>query len=490
MTTGTPDDSVSAGSWLGRAFVLLRELRGLTQYVLGRRAGVKPDAVKEIETGSRRPRPATRARLLFALRASPLALEVAGGLLRFLARGAAGAADLRVARHRAARRWGESEGSVADLWSRAAHPRRSGPAPASAAVAPAGVRARAEVLLERLQRHPPEGRRALVQESREFRGWALSERLCAESAEASPRCGVEALEWAELALIAARRAPDAPGWCPELEADAWAHVGNARRVCGDLLAADAAFREAKNLRMQRCSPSPLDKARALDLEASLRRAQRHLREAHELLDRAEALARGDRARSRILILRGKTLEEERKYDEAVECLLGARALVEAAGDQRLRWVLLLNLSDYFTNLGQHAEAEALLPEVRGLTRALGNPLDQLRLLWVKGRIFAGTGRPDEAIEALRQVRREFLDRGIAYDAALVTLELAIVLLEQGRQNGEVLELADEVAGVCKAQGVARETLAAIEVFLEAAKREAVTLDLARQILEEVRRVGR
>jgi hypothetical protein len=121
---------------------------------------------------------------------------------------------------------------------------------------------------------------------------------------------------------------------------------------------------------------------------------------------------------------------------------------------------------------------------------LGNDLDRVRLLWIEGRIFAGTGRPEEAVAALRQVRREFLDRGSAYDAALVTLELAIVLLEQGRQNGEVLELADEVAGVCKAQGVARETLAAIEAFLEAAEREAVTAKLVRQVLERVRRVGR
>jgi tetratricopeptide (TPR) repeat protein len=483
---------MTRNSVLGRAFVLLRELRGLTQGALSRRARVHPAAVKKLEEGGSRPRPATRARLLFALRASPLALEVAGDLLKFLGFGtAAGAADLRFL-VRAVRRWGGSGAPLRKLVLGAARPGLipDWPAHLPLAETPSAARQRAEALLERLRRQPPEGQCALVEASREFRGWALCEALCAESERAAANSAAEALEWAGLALTASRRAPDAAGWRPALEAYAWAHVGNARRVDGDLPPANAAFARAAELRRQHGKPTPLDAARPLDLEASLRRDQRHLTESHELLDRAEALARTDYARSRVLLKRAKNLEEERKYEEALECLLGARPVVEATGDERLPWVLLLNLSDYLCNLGQHAEAEALLPEVRELTRALENPLDYLRLLWVEGRIFAGTGRPDEAVEALRQVRREFLDRGIAYDAALVTLELAVVLLEQGRQNGEVLELAAEVAGVCKAQGVARETLAAIEVFLEAAEREAVTAELARQVLERVRRVGR
>jgi tetratricopeptide (TPR) repeat protein len=476
-------------SVLGRAFALLRELRGLSRFALARRARASPGGVKAIESGSR-PRPATRARLLFALRASPLALEVARDLLRFLGLGsAAGAADLRLSLG-AVRRWAGGGASLRELVLGAALPHRRGPDRLPASEPPSAARQRAEALLERLRRHPAEGRRALVEASNELRGWALCERLYDESSKAAPRCAAEALEWAGLALTAARRAPDAPGWRPELEADAWAHVGNARRVGGDLLEADAAFVEAARLRRQPCDPSPLDRSRALDLEASLRRDQRRLREAHALLDRAEALARDDRARARVLLKRAKTLEEEQKYEEALDVLLGARPVVEATGDARLTCVFLYNLTDHLHQLGRHAETAGLLPEVRAVAARLGNDLDRVRLLWIEGRIFAGTGRPEQAVAALRQVRREFLDRGIAYDAALATLELAIVLLEQGRQNGEVLELAAEVAAVCKAQGVARETLAAIEVFLEAAEREAVTAELARQVLERVRRAGR
>ena len=46
----------------------------------------------------------------------------------------------------------------------------------------------------------------------------------------------------------------------------------------------------------------------------------------------------------------------------------------------------------------------------------------------------GTSAPGraEAAAALDQVRREFLDRRIAFDAAVASLELAVLYLEDGR----------------------------------------------------------
>ena len=134
------------------------------------------------------------------------------------------------------------------------------------------------------------------------------------------------------------------------------------------------------------------------------------------------------------------------------------------------------------HLGRYAEAEALLPEIRVLTMQLDNKLDSLRLRWLEGRVAAGLGRAEEALAALSQVRAGFVERGIAYDAALVTLELAVVHLEPGRTR-EVKALARQMAPIFKAQGVHRGALAALKLFCEAAEKEAATVELARRVVE-------
>ncbi len=123
-----------------------------------------------------------------------------------------------------------------------------------------------------------------------------------------------------------------------------------------------------------------------------------------------------------------------------------------------------------------------MPELRKLAAGVGKELDLVRLRWLEGRIAAGLGRRDEALTALSRVREEFVSREIAYDAALVSLELANLYLEEGRK-AEVRNLARQMMWIFHAQGVPREALAALRLFCEAAEREAVTLDLARRLAQ-------
>jgi hypothetical protein len=83
------------------------------------------------------------------------------------------------------------------------------------------------------------------------------------------------------------------------------------------------------------------------------------------------------------------------------------------------------------------------------------------------------------------VRAAFADRGIAYDTALVTLELAVLYLEQGR-TADVKALASETAWIFQAQGVGRELVATLRLFCEAAEQERVSVELARSCLEAFR----
>jgi hypothetical protein len=124
----------------------------------------------------------------------------------------------------------------------------------------------------------------------------------------------------------------------------------------------------------------------------------------------------------------------------------------------------------------------LLAEVRRLTLKLGKALDSLRLRWLEGRVAAGLGQRPEALAALSQVRAELAGRGIAYDAALATLELAVLYLEE-EQTGKVKTLARQMGPIFKAQGVHQEALVALRLFCQAAERETATIELARQVIE-------
>ena len=92
----------------------------------------------------------------------------------------------------------------------------------------------------------------------------------------------------------------------------------------------------------------------------------------------------------------------------------------------------------------------------------------------------------DAQEALTQVKADFTARGLAYDAALASLELAALYLEDER-TAEVRDLAREMAPIFQAQGVHREALAALRLFRQAAEREAVTLEMARRLVDYLER---
>ena len=80
------------------------------------------------------------------------------------------------------------------------------------------------------------------------------------------------------------------------------------------------------------------------------------------------------------------------------------------------------------------------------------------------------------------MRRYFTTKGIAYDAALASLEVAVLYLEEDR-TGEVKALAREMAPIFKAQGVHKEALASLRLFCEAASRGEATAELTRRVLE-------
>lgn len=340
---------------------------------------------------------------------------------------------------------------------------------------------------ERLRRLPPRERRALVEAEQELQNWALCERLCAESEKAAADEASRALELADLALRVAQFVPGEEEARSQIQGYAWAFVGNARRVASRLPEAEEAFKRSRVLRKVGVASDPelLDEACLLDLEASLCRDQRRFDEALVLHDRALQISNPSASVS-ILLNKSATQEQMGDFDAAITTLEKASAQVDGALEPRLLCVLRFNLVVNLIHQNRHDEAVTLLPKVRELALEIGNGLDLVRVVWLESRIFVGLGKREEAIASLEQVRSEFTAREIAYDAALVSLESAILYLEDGRTS-EVRILARRMLWIFRAQGVHREALAALKLFCEAAEREQATVNLARRVADYLER---
>jgi len=456
---------------LSSALGTLRTLRRLSRRAVALAAGIKPQALSDYEKGKQSPNRRTRERLAGALRVTPAFLEGLAALLPAIGLTAdQGTPPIGLVR------------VVLDL------AREADVLLSIDALRPAanpGERT-AQVLWERLRPYPTAERQAVISEVEEFRTSSLALLLCEESVAVAADDAGQSLELALLALFIAERMPGPDAWRWRLAGYVWAFVGNSYRVGGDLPAAEAAFLRSEELWQRGAAkPGSLRVTRLLDLKASLRREQRRLTEARALLNDALAADRGGAATGRLLIKRAKTLEELGDYEAAVADLRRALPLVDAEREPRLFWALRFNLLEALQLLGRNAEVETMLPGVQALTVRLGNDLDAVRLRWLEARLFAASGKTEEAVAAFEEVRDAFTARGIAYDAALVTLELAVFLLEQDR-TAEVKALVPELAPIFQAQGVAREWIATLQLFQEAVEREVITVDLARRFLADLR----
>lgn len=343
-------------------------------------------------------------------------------------------------------------------------------------------------LWRRLQSYPLSIQEALVREAREFQSWALCEHLCLESRNRASSNAALALQLGKLAAQVAELVPGEERWRSRLRGYALAFLANALRVQGDLRGAEETFIRSDELWQagEGCGVELLEESRRLDLKASLRRSQRRLPEALDLLDRALATDKRKAYTGHLLIKRAKTLEEMGELQAAITVLQEAEPFTGSEKDPRLFLCLKHNLADYLSKVGRYEEAESLLPEVSAICARLGNELDRIRLRWVEGRIADGLGRTGQAIEILTQVRGDFAARGMDYDTALVSLELATIFAREGRADS-VKALARHMAPIFQAQGVHREALAALALFRQAAESEEVTADLARQLLDYLHR---
>lgn len=265
----------------------------------------------------------------------------------------------------------------------------------------------------------------------------------------------------------------------ELYAQALAYAGNAIRVAGDPRAAVERFEHCRFLLRTVGGGDRLVRAEVDALEASLCHALRRQEGAQALLHRAvttylmlDNLSEAARALLKLAAVHfeaGNPSESLRVLDRIAD-------LVDAESEPQIHLYGQHARAICLCEMGDPQEAARILEASRGLYARHGDPLSLLRVAWVEGKIARGLGQLEEAEFHLLTARHGFQKEGIAYDAALVSLELAELYLEQ-RRTGEVKELAEEMVQEFLRQDVSREATAALMLFQDAATLEQVTVAL-------------
>lgn len=333
-----------------------------------------------------------------------------------------------------------------------------------------------------------------VEEDEDLHTWGLCQLLLKKSLGAVFEDPARSVDLANLAIKVAVHLGEAydPAWILDLRARAFAYLGNGRRVLGELRSAEDAFHKAERCLARSGTGNTHLQAEILDLKSSLRRAQRRLKEGVDLTDEALSLYRqnGDaHGIGKIILQKVKILEEMGKLDEAVALLQEIPAEIDPSSEPRLFAYARFNLVCAFILAGRFREAEELLSEVLGLFSGIAQPLDLVRLRWAEGNIALGFGRLGPAEAAFLEVRQEFLERRMGYDAALVSLDLARLYAQEGCKD-ELKRLARELMPIFEARDVHREAIVALLMFQRACEEDRLTVEMIQEIAGYLRRERR
>ena len=345
-------------------------------------------------------------------------------------------------------------------------------------------------LVAELSRWPfPEQRRMIREEAR-FHSAALVDVLLDQCSVVNQKDPAQSEETARLALDIADRiglADCGHVLANDLRARAWAYIGNTRRIFSDFRAAESAMAKAEAL-LEEGSGDPLERARVLDLKASLLRSQRRFDSALATIDQVISIYRRvheEHRQGRALISKAMILGYAGEQEKGISLFFQALDLIDTQKEPRLALVALNNLLIDLTELGRYDEASALVPEIHKFL-AQGTRADRLHVFWAEAQLESGRGQVESAEAKLHLVRGEFVAEGLGYDAAMASLDLAKIYLGQGR-TAETRQLAAEMHSIFISREIHREALVALVFFQKAAEQERATVQLVEEVTSYLRR---
>ena len=342
-----------------------------------------------------------------------------------------------------------------------------------------------EEMLQELMSHSPEQRVILVENSERFKSVELCQLALDRGFEMGAQDPPEADGMISLAVaIADLLVADehSEGVVRDLGAKSYAYLGNIRRIRSDLPGSASAFEIARR-NWAEGTGSLTDEAVICDLEAALLSEKRQFGEALAMLDRAIerfALEGSTHLEGRTWFSKADVLGSKGEFGKAIEALEKGIALVDPEAEPRLALLAKHNLLVYLREEGRLEEIASLYPETREIHKRLGNAVDLTRFKWLEGQIAVDSDRLIDAEESFLEVKRFFVDKGMAHDVALVSLDLALVYLRQGRL-GELKALASEMLTIFSSLKIHQETLAALAFCRKALEVEKMTVAFVNEL---------
>lgn len=229
-----------------------------------------------------------------------------------------------------------------------------------------------------------------------------------------------------------------------------AHLGNAHRVSCNFQKAEIYLRQAH-------AAAP-DNPRILEFYASLLKDKRELHEAAAFLSRAATLRRGsgdNAGHAKTLLNSSLVLDEAGFPDQAADGALGALEILgllpPSEERERLARAGFQNLAAYLVHGGKAREALWVVNQCKdGLI--LGGEVFRLRVDWLTAQIVGALGEVESAVASYEEVRRRFGAHGLWQEVALVTLDLARLLLKP--QPLRAREEALSVGPILESLGIA------------------------------------
>jgi len=250
----------------------------------------------------------------------------------------------------------------------------------------------------------------------------------------------------------------------EAQAHAHAHLGNARRILGDFEGARAALTFAESL--ETGEDRPLRLRFLASLEESLRNwpaALLALAESARLLPAGEDLAAVMVKTAAALIYSGQPRDGATVAFEAVPMIRDNEDLLRSA---------LSTLSVGLMDAGEPDNALSVMLSASALMER-GGRWFRVKRTWIHGQI-ANALTPGLGIELLRRSRQEYLEAGMAYEVALISLELAQVHLGLGdRRSARINALV--AAQPLRVLGVERELVGALLLAVHSDEAEQAQL---------------
>lgn len=263
----------------------------------------------------------------------------------------------------------------------------------------------------------------------------------------------------------------------DLRAGVLAELGNAYRVADDFdMAGDTLAEAAAWARRGTGDPHLL--ARVGDLAASFHTDNRCFDEAIAMLERVRSFYEqlGDHhSAGRALISQGMVTREAGKPLEAIALFASSLKCLEPGRDPNLELTAVHDLAYCLHEAGCSAQSRELLIQKRYLYERLAEPLKMVRLRWLEGKVAFALQEDAEAEAAFREAREDLLRQDQSFDAALVSLDLALILAKQERRL-ELVALVDGMVATFRRLRIQREAFAALIILRHACQQPAFEVE--------------